>query len=100
MSGRPTSVHASVELAAVSKFDCGKGRTIGMKQLNMTIESADGRALEVEVPRAYLSTGQKFADALAAAVPGAVAAAVAEPPVPPPPGLTEVSPPDEGAPPM
>jgi hypothetical protein len=99
MSGRATSVHASVELTAVAKFDSGKGHTIGLKQLNMTIVAQDGRAISVEVPRVYFSTGQKFADALAAAVPDAVSAAAAEPPVPPPPGLTEVSPPDGTAPP-
>jgi hypothetical protein len=99
LSGRPVGVHASVELAAVSKFDSGKGHTIGLKQLNMTIQASDGRAISVEVPRVYFSTGLKFADALASAVPDAVSAAIAEPPVPPPPGLTEVSPPEGSAPP-
>jgi hypothetical protein len=96
-SGRATGVHASVELANVAKFDSGKGHTIGMKQLNMTIEAKDGRAIAVEVPRISFSAGQRFAVALASAVPEAVAAAVAEPPVPPPAGLTEVQPPDQGA---
>jgi hypothetical protein len=70
MAGRPNKIHSVVPLAQITGIDAGKGRSIGIKQLNMEIAFTDGTGLAVEVPRVKIADGQRFAEALAVATAG------------------------------
>ena len=80
MTGRASTVHTVVPLTQVGGVDAAVGRTIGIKQLDLTVSFIDGSSLSLEVPRAHISAGRRFADALA------IAARASSRPAPPPGG--------------
>ncbi len=68
MAGRPNKVHTIVPLTQVTAVGSGKGRSVGIKHLDLEITFVDGSGLYVEVPRVKVSDGQRFAAALEAAL--------------------------------
>jgi hypothetical protein len=70
LTGKPADVKAVVALSDISGVNAGKGRTVGIKQVDIEIAFVDGGTLAVEVPRIYFAAGERFAEALRGATVG------------------------------